>query len=165
MKLTHFIVLIAVSAICLKADNLSPSSTSSLERATMEGWHWVGIPVEDWVPYHLELDAKEIAGFEEKYVVVFGYLVASTQSIVLFPNEEASRANRTEQALILSRENSPALRWLAPNEGYYAVGGMYRSGSKAFLGHLSFIRFAIKKESDQPAPVLNVQGATPHTKE
>lgn len=131
----------------------------------MEGWHWVGIPVEDWVPYHLELDAKKIAGFDEKYVVVFGYLVASAKSIVLFPNEESSRTNRTEQALILSRESSPALRWLAPTEGYYAVGGMYHSRSKAFLGHLSHIRFAMKKNPDQPAPTSILRSATPPTKE
>ena len=162
MKHSLLIALIVAFVSSMNGTNAASDANSSLERAAVEGWHWVGIPIEDWAPYHLEIDAKEITGFEKKYVVVYGYLVASAQSIILFPSEEASRTNHTERALILSRNDSPALRWLAPTEGYYAVGGTYRNGTKTFLGHLSYVRFAMKKEAGQSPSESSSKPVKPH---
>ena len=125
----------------------------SADEKTGEGWQAVGFPVDDYVPWNLWLQAKEIAAKDAQYLVIAGYLVASPDSIILFPNEEASRSGRTDGALILFRDDSPALRWLFGSEraeGFYAVGGMLSVTPKGpQLGHFSKIRFAMKREPIQ----------------
>lgn len=120
------------------------------DRANSEGWRAEGFPVDDYVPWNLLMDSKRITEMDGKYLVVFGYLVASPSSILLFTSKDASDAGNTEGALILATNDSPAMRWLFPRrqlEGYYAVGGVFIKGQKdPILGHLTKIRFAMKKE-------------------
>ena len=126
------------------------------DKLAAEGWHWADMPIEDLVPWQLQIDVKAITESEGKYIVVFGYLVASEKSVVLFPSEEASKSGKTDGALILATEDSPAMRWLFPrrhSEGFYAVGGVFsRSSNGPMLGHLAKIRFAMKKEDGPNQP-------------
>ena len=145
---------------------LAPASAlippGAADEKTGEGWQAVGFPVDDYVPWNLWLQAKEVAGQDRKYLVVAGYLVVSPNSAILFPNEEASRSGRTDGALILSRDDSPALRWLFGDgraEGFYAVGGVLSVTPKGpQLGHFSKIRFAMKKEPIQASEPTAASG-------
>ena len=113
----------------------------------------MGFPVDDYVPWSLWIHAKEIVNHDGKYLVVEGYLVASQNSIILFASEEAARSGRTDGALVLTSDDSPALRWLFAGrhaEGYFAVGGVYSHATKGpMLGHLTKVRFAMKYEPNQ----------------
>jgi hypothetical protein len=146
------LLLLALASI------LTPASALILPEAadekTGEGWQALGFPIDDYVPWNLLLQAKEITAKDRKYLVVAGYLVASFNSIILFPNEEASKSGRTDGALILSRDDSPALRWLFGSEraeGFYAVGGLFSVTPKGpQLGHFSKVKFAMKRELIKP---------------
>jgi hypothetical protein len=133
------------------AGALIPPGAADLK--TAEGWQAWGFPVDDFLPWNLWLQHASIAASEGKYLVVYGYLVATPNSIVLFPTEEASQSGSTKGALVLARDDSPALRWLFSeerSEGFYAVGGVFsRSEKGPMLGHLTKIRFAMKKEPNK----------------
>jgi hypothetical protein len=146
------LLLLGLAIILTPASALIPPGAA--DEKTGEGWQAVGFPIDDYVPWNLWLQAKEIAAQDQKYLVVAGYLVASPNSVILFPNEEASRSGRTDGALLLSRDDSPALRWLFGSEraeGFFAVGGVLSLTPKGpQLGHLTKIRFAMKREPIQP---------------
>lgn len=131
---------------------IAPGSADS---TTADGWQPVGFPGDDYFPWSLSFDAKNIAEADGKFLVISGYLVASPDSLILYPSEGASRSGRTDGALILAREDSPALRWLfsrRKSEGIYAVGGVFSRSTKGhLLGHLTKVRFAMKSE---PGPTL-----------
>jgi len=127
------------------------------DERTGEGWQAMGFPIDDYIPWALWSQAKEIAAQDKKYLVIAGYLVATPNSTVLYPNEEASRSGRLDGALILTREDSPALRWLVGKgriEGVCAVGGVISTSPKGpQLGYLAKIRFAMRQaDSTQPIP-------------
>lgn len=142
------LLLLGLASILTPASAVIPSGAA--DEKTGEGWQAVGFPIDDYVPWNLWLQAKEVAAKDRQYLVVAGYLVATPNSVVLFPSEEASRSGRTDGALILSRDDSPALRWLFGSEraeGSYTVGGVLSVTPKGpQLGHFSKIRFAMKRE-------------------
>jgi len=162
-KLKIFSVLLALGFPVFTCRALIPPECA--DASTAEGWQAVGFPVDDYLPWSLELQGKEIAQKEGKYVVVMGYLVSSSESIVLFPNADAARSGRMDGTLILNKQDSPALRWLFPEcraEGWYAVGGVFSLATKApMLGHLGRIRFAMKKGEANQAPVPTATSVTP----
>ncbi len=122
--------------------------------------------MDDYLPWNLQFEAKAISSKDGKYLVVFGYLVATQNSIVLYPNEEMSKSGRLDGALVLKSDDSPAMRWLfkgVVTEGYYAVGGVLsRTTSGAALGQMSKIRFAMKQtEANQsPEPTRSARGSS-----
>lgn len=146
MKFPILPLLFACSA--LTASALIPPG--SADKNTSEGWQAIGFPVDDYAPWSLSLQAKEIATKDKQYLVVAGYLIVFGNSIILFPDKDASRSGGVSGALILSREDSPALRWLFganAAEGFYAVGGVLSVTPKGpQLGHFTKIRFAMKVE-------------------
>ena len=158
MKIALLVLGIAFSAVTASA--LIPPG--SADEKTGDGWQAIGFPVDDYVPWNLALQAKEIAAKDREYLVVAGYLVASPGSVILFPSEEASRSGRTDGALILLRDDSPSLRWLfgsGHGEGVYAVGGLLSVTPKGpQLGHFSKIRFAMKKEPIQSSEPTAASG-------
>jgi hypothetical protein len=133
--------------------------------ATVEGWKAHGFPVDDFLPWSLQVESKEIAALDGRYIVVSGYLVATLSSVVLFADEEAAKKGRVVDALVLSMEDSAALRWLFSrrrSEGVYAIGGLFeRSKSGSVLGHLSKVRFAMKAEAEPNQPPQRNAGSRP----
>ena len=149
--------LFAASAVAL----IDPSMS---DPTTREGWKGVGFPVDDFVPWSLQLDSKEIAEQDGRYLVVFGYLVVSPNSIVLFPTADAARSGSLTGALILTSTDSPPIRWLFRNvrllEGYYAVGGLFsRNKSGQALGHFTKVRFAMQRASPAEQSTVTMLGA------
>jgi hypothetical protein len=88
------LLVLGLAIILTPASALIPPGAA--DEKTGEGWQAVGFPIDDYVPWNLWLQAKEIAAQDRKYLVVAGYLVASPNSVILFPNEEASRSGRTD---------------------------------------------------------------------
>jgi hypothetical protein len=152
MKSWSCFLLLSVFAV------LSPFAKAlvpAADPATVEGWRAHGFPVDDFLPWSLQIESKAITALNGCYIVVSGYLVATSNSIVLFANEEAAKKGRMGDALVLSMEDSAALRWLFSrrrSEGFYAVGGIFeRSKGGSVFGHLSNVRFAMKVE-EEPKP-------------
>lgn len=133
---------------------------------TVEGWQAFGFPIDDYVPWNLGIQAKELGAKNGQYVVVAGYLVASAKSVTLFPDKEAALSGRREGTLSLAREDSPALRWLFGDEraeGFFAVGGVLSVTPKGpQLGQLTKIRFAMRKEPNGQTTPAAANGGGAH---
>ena len=151
---------LVVLVVCSVSSLFALIPPGAADSTTAEGWRAMGFPVDDYVPWSLQIDSKEIANLNEKYLVVAGYLVASKDSITLFPTDEASKSGSIDGALVLTSDDSPALRWLLSDgsvEGHFAVGGLFSRAKGPALGHLTKVRFAMSRgpnQALQPTPML-----------
>lgn len=127
------------------------ASMASSDIQSYAGWNWLGFGVDRHVPWMLQIDRKAIESNENTYLVVYGFLGISEDSLILYPSEEDFRSGKTSNAILVGVGDSPALEWLELHEGqegFYAIGGVFSRGvGTDFFGHLTGVRFAMKKDA------------------
>ncbi len=153
-----FLTVVANIPAQMKVGDAPATVLKTTPRETSEGWAWASKPVGDFVPWPLGGFQRAIRERDGQFIVVYGYLAVSAQSMVLYPSSAASWSGKLEGAIMLSQEDSPALKWLFPlrhTEGYYAIGGMLTCRPAGpLLGELSKVRFAMRKDELPVMPIV-----------